>query len=208
MMASELKKKNKDELIDLINSLKEENAALKEIHKLYSQQNERMEKLEREFYRNQQYHRRNSIEISGIPSTVDQKNLETEVIRIYNTAQVIVDGDEVSAKDIQAAHRIGKKGVVICKFVNRKWAYEGLYNGKNLKDRDLYGNNSKVYINNSFCDEFRHLNFLIRRAKKNDKISRWRVKNGINFIKIKDDDFVEVSHINDLIQMKIAEVSE
>ena len=78
-----------------------------------------------------------------------------------------------------------------------------------MKDRDLYGNNSKVYINNSFCDEFRHLNFLIRRAKKNEKISRWRVKNGINIIKIKDDDdFVEVSHINDLIQMKIAEVSE
>ena len=52
--------------------------------------------------------------------------------------------------DIQATHRVGKKGVTIVKFVNLKFAYEGLRCGKNLKDSKLYGNSGGIYINNSF----------------------------------------------------------
>ena len=93
----------------------------------------------------------------------------------------------------------------VCKFVNRKYANEGLYNGKNLKGKDLYGNNTKVFINNSFCDEYRHINYLIRKAKRDNTIFRWKVKNGVNFIKLNDtdEDFEEISHMNDLINLKI-----
>ena len=73
----------------------------------------------------------------------------------------------------------------------------------------MYGNGSQIYINSSFCDEFRHINFLIRAAKKADKIFRWKIKNGVNFVKVHetDKDFVEVSHINDLVRMDIVDDS-
>ena len=117
-MAENLMGKNKNELIKMINTLREENAALKVLQALYMKQNERIEKLERQFYLNQQYHRRNSIEITGIPDTVAQNQLENEVIKIYTAAQIVVDGDTLERKDIQACHRIGKKGVTICKLEN------------------------------------------------------------------------------------------
>ena len=197
--------KNKNELIKMINTLKEENTALKLLQTLYLKQNERVEKLERQFYLNQQYQRRNTIEITGIPDTIAQNQLQNEVIKIYTAAQIVVDGDTLERRDIQACHRIGKKGVTICKFVNRKFANEGLYNGRNLKGKDLYGNNSKVFINNSFCDEYRHINFLVRQAKKNNSIFRWKVKHGVNYIKVNenDDDFEEISHLNDLVNLKV-----
>ena len=199
--------KNKSDLIKMINTLREENESLKALQALYLKQSERIEKLERQFYLNQQYQGRNTIEVTGIPETVAQNQLENEIVKIYAAAQVVVDGDALERKDIQACHRIGKKNVTICKFVNRKFANEGLYNGKNLKGKDLYGNKSQIYINNSFCDEFRHINCLIRKAKKNNNIFRWKVKHGVNFIKVNEDDeeFLEVSHINDLVNLNIVE---
>ena len=90
------------------------------------------------------------------------------------------------------------------RFTNRKFAWEGLVNGKNLRDKKLYGVNSKIYINNSFCDEYRSLNYLIRKAKKDYAIFRWKIKNGINCVQLNDgDDFVEVTHKIDLVRLGI-----
>ena len=120
-----------------------------------NQSNERLEKLEREQNRHIQYQRRNTIEITGIPSTVKQDDLEEQVVKIFNAANVTVNEHGLDPYQIQACHRIGKKGITICKFVNRKFATEGIYCGKNLKGIKLYGNDSQVYINNSFCKEYR-----------------------------------------------------
>ena len=94
-MGENLRSKNKGELIDLINQLRTENIALKAAQELFLQQSERIEKLERSFYLQQQYVRRDTIEITGIPATVEQVQLENEVIKIYNAAGVGVDGDAV-----------------------------------------------------------------------------------------------------------------
>ena len=204
-MGEDLRSKNKGELIDLINQLRTENIALKAAQELFLQQSERIEKLERSFYLQQQYVRRDTIEITGIPATVEQVQLENEVIKIYNAAGVVVDSDAVKKRDIQAVHRIGKKGTTICKFLNRKFANQGLYSSAKLKGKELYGPNTSVYINSSFCDEFRHLNYLVRKAKKSKWIFRYKVKNGVNFVKMceGDDDFQEVTHKSDLIRLKI-----
>ena len=99
-----------------------------------------------------------------------------------------------------------KKGITICRFVNRKFARQGLVNGKNLKDTKLYGDSNKVYINTSFCPEFKYLNFLIRKAKSRGDIFRWKERNGIHFVQVKEnDDFEEVSHKNDLISLGLLE---
>jgi len=61
---------------------------------------------------NDQYNRRNNIEISGIPTE------EEKIIEIRRKTDV-----EISANDIEACHRLpSKKGnkKVIVKFVNRK----------------------------------------------------------------------------------------
>jgi len=67
---------------------------------------------------NDQYNRRNNIEISGIPTEVADDVLEEKIIEIRRKTDV-----EISANDIEACHRLpSKKGnkKVIVKFVNRK----------------------------------------------------------------------------------------
>ena len=166
-----------------------------------------MEKLEREQNRHIQYERRNTIEITGIPTSVKQDYLEVEVLNIFETAGVEVNGCKLDYYQIKACHRIGKKGVTSCKFVNRKFANKAIFSGKNLKAKEMYGTNSRVYINSSFFKEFIFLNFQIRNAKKQGRIFRWKLKHGVNFIQVQDgNDFTEISHKNDLIKLGIINV--
>ena len=204
MPAENLKNLSKGQLIEKIRKISEENNVLKEIHRVMEATTTRLVNLEREQNKMLQYSRRDSVEISGIPSTITQDNLEKEVIKVFDTAKVKVHGKKLEEMDIQACHRLGKKGKTIVKFVNRKFAREGLVCGKNLKNCELY--DSGVYINTSFCPEFGHLNFLIRKSKSDGKLLRWKVRNGINFVQIgEEDDFVEISHINDLMELNLVD---
>ena len=101
--------------------------------------------FERSHYLYLQYGRRNSVEITGIPAEIETKDLEEKVINIFYEAGVKVHGNGLTHMDIQAAHRIGKKGTTIVKFTNRKFAIEGRRCGKNLKGTSIFGNAS-VYI--------------------------------------------------------------
>ena len=105
----DLNGKWKKELIELVNTLTTENAILKGLQAYMETSNARLTKLEREQNKHLQYNRRNCIEISGIPSTIDQGNLEEEVIKIYDEAGVKVHNRKLSNFDIQGCHRIGKK---------------------------------------------------------------------------------------------------
>ena len=123
-------------------------------------------KLEREQNKHLQYTICDSVEIHGIPTNIPQGQLEDEVIKIYNAAKIDIHGQSLRKIDMQACHRIGRKQEkTVVKFLNRKFSVEELYNGKNLQ---LYG--SKVFINNSFCEEFRHLNYIIRKLKSDERI--------------------------------------
>ena len=196
----------KNELINMVLQLQAENAGLVAMMKFMETTNNRMEKLEREQNKSLQYNRRNNIEITGIPTRIKTDALEDEVIKIYNAAGVKVEGRNLEKMDIEACHRIGKKGVTICRFVNRKFSRMGLINSQKLKGKELYGKDSKVYINSSFCFEFKHLNYLIRGLKKEKKIAGYKERNGINFIRIigaEEDDFKEISHKNDLVRLEL-----
>ena len=69
----------------------------------------------------EQYGRRNNLEITGIPDDVDDQKLEEKVIEILDKIDV-----NVSSKDVEACHRIGKSKnsskTTIVRFVNRKHA--------------------------------------------------------------------------------------
>ena len=187
------------QLANIIMKLCVENKQLKqnvdpEVAKRYDQ---RLENLEREVNKNKQYLRRESIEFVGISTNVKDEDIETEVIKIMKAAKVKISRREVTTLDIHAAHRKNQKGDVIVKFTNRKWAESAMRNRGNLKDGQ-YGN---CYINTSLCPEYAYLAFAVRKAKKDKLIDFWKLKHGMPFVRIADgDDFVEISHVNDLIK--------
>ena len=206
----EIKSLSKDELVKIVLSMKDHISLLNSVSDFMERSNKRMDELERQQNLNAQYIRRSCIEISGIPPNVEkmnktfseEENLETEVLKIYNAAGVVVHGNNVKREDIEAVHRVGKKNITIVKFVNRKFAYAGLFKGRNLKDNSPYDN--AVFINHSQCREFKFLNWKIREAKKAKKLFKYRVRHGVNQVQFKDgDDWLKVSHKTDLINFGI-----
>ena len=166
----------------MVLQLQKEKQELKEERDSIVDLNNRVVVLERSQYLYEQYGRRESIEITGIPTSVGQDALEDEVIKIYDEAKIEVFGRQLQESDISACHRIGKKGVTIVRFVNRKVAYAGLFNARNLLNSELYQN--RIYINNSFCREFSKYGFYIRRLKATGRIAGYRVKNGVYHVKV------------------------
>ena len=119
-----------------------------------------------------QYNRRESFEISAIPEEIPQGRLEDEVLEIVQKeAKVTVNRQPLKKTDIVACHRVGKKGVVVCRVMNRKFAREAIVNGKNLKGSKRYGD-GKFVINNSFYPAFRFLNYVCRKALQKKEIVR------------------------------------
>ena len=185
-----LENMEKSQLIKMIMCLKKEVASVTEdFRKLV---NLRLYNLERSHYMYLQYGRRDSVEITGIPTSVTDENLEDKVIEIFKEAKVQVNLKNIKKEDIQVVHRLANK--------KRR---EALYCGQNLKRTKRYGN-LPIYINESFCPEFNFLNFAIRQAYKKKGIARYKVQNGINYMQ-KDDqsNFVEIGHVIDLENLKV-----
>ena len=107
---------DKNQLIKMVISLSDTAAKIQqEYTKLI---NFMMYNLERNFNMSQQYLRRDSLEISGIPANIKEEDVENEVIEIFKEAKVILNRQPLKSLNIQAAHRIGRKGKVIVKVVN------------------------------------------------------------------------------------------
>ena len=124
-MVSKYNKLNKDQLVQLLldkdAQLKELNTRLDRIEsRLDNDEHNKFEnrliKIERNGYQLEQYCRRETIEIVGLPDDItDQAELEAKVVQIFNHA-----GVKVSTRDFHAIHRLRKKTVVIAKCVNRR----------------------------------------------------------------------------------------
>ena len=189
---------NPEQLIRMVVVLHEENKKLQtNVNETVSKKyDERLERLEREVNKDKQYGRRDSIEIVGISPDVHDDNIENECINILKAAKVKVGNKFPSTLDIHAAHRKNRKGHVIIKFTNRKWAEGAMRNRASLKD----SNYANTFLNQSLCPEFAFLAFAVRKAKASGQIDFWKLKHGIPMIKLTPDgDFVEISHENDLV---------
>ena len=142
VVTEKLDKLTKPQLIDLVEKVIKENTDLiKErdellaIKKYMEESNKRLIRLERNQNEHLQYTRRDTIEITGIPKNIKQDDLEDEVIKIFEAANVSVGGERLSKIQIQAVHRIGKaQEKTVAKFVNRRFASEAMYASRNLKD--------------------------------------------------------------------------
>ena len=92
-----------------------------------------------------QYSRRECLEVVGIPSSVDDKNLQCTVCSILGDIDVVCDSN-----DIEDCHRI-KGDRTKNKFSSRRKSSEVLNKKKKLRNLDIgkYGLNdgSRIYIN-------------------------------------------------------------
>jgi hypothetical protein len=200
---TQLNELGKDNLIAMVLSLQQEVKKKDEdFRKLI---NLRLYLLERNQNILNQYGRRESIVITGIPADIPHDDLEQDVIEIFKEAKVVVNRQPIKPMDISAVHRIGKAGHVICKVVNRKFAKTALQNGKNLKSCKKYGEGTRIYINENLCPEFNYLNYAVRLAKKNGDIYKYKVRNGISHIQLDEDiyEWCEIAHVQDLEKCNI-----
>ena len=114
--------------------------------------------LESEHHSLEQYGQRNNIEITEIPDSVPDQNLEEKVVDSLNEITV-----NVSPKDIEVCHCVGvlknSSKKTIGRFINRKHAKKALLSRKNLRKGS--SPNCKVFINENLTVKTTKSLFLI-----------------------------------------------
>ena len=152
----------------------------------------------------EQYGRRNNLEITGIPDDVDDQKLEENVTEILNKIDV-----NVSSKDVEACHQIGKSKssskTTTIRFVNRKHAKKALVNRKGLKNIDKtsigLGKPHGIFINENLIPNNKKIAFHCRELKRNGRIDKIMSRDGIVQItskNIENGKKVKVIHMNKL----------
>jgi len=132
--------------------------------------------IERKVLQDNQYHRLENIEISGIPKNVIDYELIDTVIGIAADIEV-----ELAPADISACHRLGKgdksRGDVIVRFVNRQAADHMFANAKRLKGLDLSDllgpNHPHVYVNANLSPELKAMRWKTKKMKEAGLIARF-----------------------------------
>ena len=130
----------------------------------------------------EQYGRRNNLEITDISNEIEDVDLEGKVIEILDKIEV-----NVSSKDIEACHRIGKskdnsKKTIIC-FVNRKYAKKALLNRKNLKhlDKSSIGqsNSNNIFFSENLTPMNNKLAFYCRKLDRDGYVEKTFSRKGV-----------------------------
>ena len=97
---------------DTFKHIKFELSVVKNVSPLLSK---RLVDMERQCWDNDQYSRRECLELVGIPQSIKDDDHEKVVNKIGNKV-----GINITERDMQDVHQIGKEGRTIMKFSNRK----------------------------------------------------------------------------------------
>ena len=89
---------DKDQLVDLVKNLRDE--LKKKDDDFRKVVNLRLYLTERNQNILNQYGRRDTIEITGIPDGIEQKNIEQEIVDIFREAKVVVNRQHIKPTDI------------------------------------------------------------------------------------------------------------
>ena len=198
----------KEDLVSYILHLRNEiNTVGNELETLKANQmiTKRVEYLERIQMISQQYNRRESIELSGIPLTVNDNELEEKCVKIIQD----VTGRGIPEWQVHACHRLKNRNKVIIRFVTRKIPDRALHHRKYLKDIDKtkYGldQNTQIYFNESLCPKMNYLFYKVRCAWKDQKLNSYNLWKGRLTVKIEEnDEQILITHINDLFKLNLA----
>ena len=158
---------------------------------------EQLVETERQCWANAQYSRRECLEIVGIPSTVENDDLEEKVCEIFQKI-----GVSVTEADMEACHRL-KGNKTIVKFSRRKLCHEVLRKKKNLKkfklsDVGLSGE-TPLFINESLCAYYKGLWNRCKELWNEKRIYSYFTVNGIVKYTLREGgEAFTVTHKNDL----------
>ena len=154
---------------------------------------------ERQCWANAQYSRRECMEISGIPSSVSDKELEEKVVKVFDKL-----GCNVKENCIEACHRI-KKGSdkTIVKFSKRKDCQQIMSVKKDLRNMDLtsleFPEGTTLFFNESLCSYYRWLWSICKRLKNKHWIYSFYTVNGNVKVKMEEGgESTNITHIEDL----------
>ena len=122
-----------------------------------------LDKTEKGRVRDNQYTRRENIELINIPVEVQQSQLKSTVTKMLNKV-----GIDITPRDISACHRLkgGKKTIV--RFINRDDAYSTLEKFTEMKNcdfTDILGSKPTVYVNPNLAPELRTLLWRMKSLK-------------------------------------------
>ena len=167
---------------------------------------QRVSLLERSHVASLQYNRRESIEISGLPQTIKDNELENRCIDILED----IGCGRLATDEIVACHRLKNQNNTVIRFVNRKKASLALHNKKSYKTsiKQNMVSSTRTCISTKVCVD--RINFCVIKLdqrleqKQNQHHNFWK---GKLTIKMDGTDF-QISHIYDLINIGLAEESE
>ena len=136
--------------------------------------------LERKCHANEQYSRREFLEISGIPAEVEDKDTEKKVLEVLDAI-----GAPVNTDLLEDCHCIPSKGSpkkVILKLSRQKDSRRVLLNKKKLKQLKPESLNLpasvKIYINESLCPYYKKLWTKCKKLWDAKRIVSFWVSNG------------------------------
>ena len=117
----------------------------------------RIVRVERQCWANAQSSRRECLEVAEIPRQVDDQNLETKVLSIFQKTDCTFD-----STFIDDCHQLGKNNDrVTVKFTHRKDCKQILKVKKDLRNLDMEDldlpRGTKIYINQSLCPYYQIL---------------------------------------------------
>ena len=147
------------ELSELLKDLKKIESELSVSRNVNSKLHERLVALERECWGNNQYSRRECLEITGVQDSVSNDDLEKTTIKIFDKLDVAIDPSNI--KDCHWLKSNGPKKVIV-KSARRK---DANLIRKKLKGMNLcsVAINNPVFINDSLCSYYK---ILWRKCKK------------------------------------------
>ena len=161
----------------------------------------RMVALERATNKHEQNHRKSNLELSGIPSNIDDSNLKKTVVEIINN---VVD-EKITVNDIEACHRLNNKKNpkdtiirakrnILDHFKSKKKALRGIGERLNL------GNNTRIFVNDNLSANMRTLDFHARKLVKDGFAeSSWFTGAAVK-MKFKNGKHLTITHEADLYE--------
>ena len=161
-----------------------------------SKLSERLVTEQRKCYANEQYSKRECLEISGIPASVADKDLESKALEILEEIEV-----PVNRTLVEDCHRLPSKvspKKLIFKLNRRKDIHRILSNKnklKNLKPESVHlPGETKVFINESLCLYYKKLWSKCKRLWSAGHISAFWVRNGLLRIKLSNESVAIITH--------------
>ena len=157
--------------------------------------------MERQCWANNQYSRRECLEISGIPENIENKDLENLTLQIFEKIDISVDPENVEDCHWVKPQRLKK---VIIKLSRRKdtnkiCSEKKKLNGKNLTS---LGINAPVYINGSLCIYYKKLWAKCKKLHNNKLIYAFWISNGSIKLKVSENVNIHViTHYVDLEEL-------